>query len=294
MKAQLLNKFLEKTGSLALVKHSFKNFLKVWHYHPELELVVILESTGMRFVGDGIEKFKAGEIILIGKNLPHLWLNDKIYFAENNHALRATAHVIHFSENFAAGLFHIPEMASINGLLKRANQGIQFQDKSNNYVIKKINAMFHMSECEKIIAFIDILKCLSEQKKYRLLSSAGYINCFNENHNSKILIVYEYVMNHFKDEVSLAKAADLANMNASAFSRYFKNVHKSTFVRYLNEVRIGYACKLLIENPYKISEVCYESGFNNISNFNRQFKMIKHMTPSKYLKLHITNVSVSE
>lgn len=283
MKAQLITKFVEQTSSFALAKHSFKNFLKVWHYHPELELVVILESTGSRFVGDSIENFKPGEVILIGKNLPHLWLNDKIYFEENNKDLKAKALVIHFNEDFAGGLFHIPEMSGINDLLKRAKRGIKFHDTN---IIDKVNGMFKMSEYEKIISFINILKHLSEQNNHMLLSSTGYINSFNEIRNSKIIKIYEYIMNNFKDEVSLNKVAELASMNPAAFSRYFKNIHKSTFIRYLNEVRIGYACKLLIEDRYTIAEVCYESGFNNISNFNRQFKLLKNMAPSEYIKMH--------
>lgn len=286
MKAQLINKFIGQTTSFVLAKHSYKNFLKVWHYHPELELVIILESTGCRFVGDSLENFKPGEIILIGKNLPHLWLNDKIYFSENNQNLQAKAQVIYFHENFAGDLFHNPCMAGIDDLLKRAKRGIKFQDKTNADIIKKVNKMFKMSEYEKTISFIDILKRLSEQQNYKLLSSAGYISSFNEIRDSKIIAIYQYIMNNFKAEVSLVKAADLANMNPAAFSRYFKNIHKNTFVKYINEVRIGYACKLLIENKYKISEACYEAGFNNISNFNRQFKILKNMAPSEYLKLH--------
>src|SRR5690348_16700533 len=108
--------------------------------------------------------------------------------------------------------------------------------------------MFKMSEYEKVISFIDVLKHLSEQKHYKLLSSTGYICSFNEIRDSKIILVYEYIMNNFKEEVSLNKAAELANMNPASFSRYFKTVHRNTFVRFLNEVRIGYACKLLIEN----------------------------------------------
>jgi AraC-like DNA-binding protein len=290
MKARLVNRFIEQTASFALAKHSFKNFLKVWHYHPELELVIVLESTGSRFVGDSFEAFKPGDIILIGKNLPHMWLNDKIYFEENNHKLKARAQVIHFHEDFAGGLFQASCMTGINDLLKKAKRGIKFQDNTNGDIIKKVNKMFKMSEYEKIISFIDILKRLSEQKNYKLLSSTGYISSFSEIRDSKIIAIYEYIMNNFKEEISLNKAADLANMNPAAFSRYFKNIHKSTFVKYLNEVRIGYACKLLIENRYKISEACYESGYNNISNFNRQFRMLKKMAPSEYLRLHaVTN-----
>lgn len=285
MKAQLISKFVEQNSSFALEDHSYKNFLKIWHYHPELELVVILESTGTRFVGDSIEKFEAGEIILIGKNLPHLWLNDDTYFDEKV-KLNAKAYVIRFHENFAGGLFDIPEMAAISTLLQRAGRGIKFMSSTNDVVIKKIREMFALPAYEKVLAFLHILKCLAEQRDYKILSSTGYINSFKDIHNSKIVRIYEYIMKHFKEDISLKNVADLANMNSSAFSRYFKSIQQKTFSRYLNEVRIGYACKLLIEDDYSISRVGFESGFNNISNFNRQFKAIKQMSPSAYIKLH--------
>lgn len=285
MKAQLISKFVDQNSSFAVENHSYKNFLKVWHYHPELELVAIVESTGTRFVGDSIEKFKAGEIVLIGKDLPHLWLNDSAYFDDHS-KLNAKAYVLRFHESFAGGMFKIPEMAIIGKLLQRARLGIKFSGSTNEAIIKKISELFALPAYEKVIAFLDILKTLAEQKEYKILSSTGYINSFKEINNNKIVRIYEYIMNHFKEDISLQSVADLAKMNPSAFSRYFKNIQKKTFTQYLNEVRIGYACKLLIEDNYSISGVCFESGFNNISNFNRQFKAIRKMSPSAYMKLH--------
>jgi AraC-like DNA-binding protein len=286
MKAQLLNKFVDQNSSFALEKHSYKNFLKIWHYHPELELVMILESNGTRFVGDNIEKFKAGEIVLIGKNLPHLWLNDEAYFEEESQ-LNAQAYVIRFHESFAGDLFRMPEMAAIYDLLQRARLGIKFTAEDHNAaLIQKAANMFNLPAFEKVMALLELLKCLADQKAYKILSSNGYINSFKEIHDSKIVRIYEHIMNHFKEDISLNSVAELANMNPSAFSRYFKNIHKKPFNRYLNEVRIGYACKLLIEDKLSIAAVCYEAGFNNLSNFNRQFRAIKDMSPSAYIKLH--------
>lgn len=246
-----------------------------------------MESTGTRFVGDGIEKFGPGEIVLIGKNLPHLWLNDKIYFDENP-GLMAKAFVVHFDENFAGGLLKIPEMAQIDNLIELARCGLKFEDASNPNIIKRVKKMFESTGYDKVIALLDVLKCLSEQKKYKMLSSTGYINSFKELHNTKIVRVYEHIMNNFKEDISLESVASLANMNPSAFSRYFKGIHKKTFTQYLNEVRVGYACKLLIEEKCSIAGVSFEAGFNNLSNFNRQFKSLKQMSPSEYMKLHFS------
>lgn len=285
MKPQLLNKHFDETSSFKLESQSYNNFLKIWHYHPELELVIILESTGTRFVGDNIDKFESGEIILIGKNLPHLWLNDKIFF-EGNPDLMAKAHVIHFHEDFAGDLFKIPEMTGINELLKKTQHGVKFHKDSSEFIIEKVNKMFEVRGYDRFMLFVNVLRDLSELQNYQLLSSSSYVNSFQEIHNSKMARIHGYIMNNFKENISLEKVASLANMNASSFSRYFKHYQKKTFIQYLNEVRIGYACKLLIENNYSVAGVCFEAGFNNVSNFNRQFKSLKKVSPTEYVKLH--------
>lgn len=285
MKAQLIGRYIDHHSSITLQNYSSQNFLKIWHYHPELELDVIRTSTGTRFVGDSIEKFEPGDIVLLGKNLPHLWLNDKIYFKPDSR-LMAEAVVIHFAEDFGGGLLKIPEMADIHNLFERAKLGIKFMGNANQLIIKKVDTMFELSGYDRIILFIDIIHHLATHNNYQTLSSLGYVNSFKGIHNSRMLPVFKYVMNNFKEEIKLETVSNLANMNASSFSRYFTNFQKKTFTQFLNEIRIGFACKLLIENKCNIASACYESGFNNISNFNKQFKAIKKMTPSKYIRLH--------
>lgn len=283
MKPQLINRSIIQDKSFNLESYSYQNLLNVWHYHPKMELVLILESTGTRFIGDNIERFHPGEIVLIGKNLPHLWLHEKINSVSK---LKARNHVIHFHEHFAEGFSKIPEMAFIKKLFDKASRGISFKKNSNNHIIQAIHKMYDLHGYDKVIALLDVLKYLSEQEEYSLLSSEGYINSFRKHKKSKIVPVYDYIMNNFTQEVCLDRAAELANMNPSAFSRYFKRIHKKTFTKYVNEVKLGYACKLLIEQKYNILEVCYRSGFNNVSNFNRQFKSLKNMNPTEYIKMH--------
>src|SRR5699024_10393486 len=143
MKAQLIIRTVIEDRSVMLNEHDYDNFLKLWHYHPEVELAIIRESTGTRFVGDSIEEFEEGEIIMIGKNLPHLWLNDDIYF-EGHSDLRARAHVIHFHKNFPEILSSMPEMKKISHLFKRAERGIKFEGESNKQIISMVEEMFHL------------------------------------------------------------------------------------------------------------------------------------------------------
>lgn len=285
MKAQPISRTVVEDQSIMLSKHNYDNFLNLWHYHPEIELAVILESTGTRFVGDSIKKFEPGEVIMIGKNLPHLWLNDKAYFSDKSD-LKARAHVIHFHKNFPDILSNIPEMGKILDLFERAQQGIKFEETSNSWIISTINSMFDLHGLNRYLAVLDVLKFLAEQEDYHLLSSAGYLKSFTRTKDNRMRKVLEYIMNNFTKDISLTDVAEHVNMNASSFSRYFKRANKKTFTKSLNEVRVGFACKLLIEKRLNISEVCYRSGFNSVSNFNRRFKEIKQMTPTEYIRNH--------
>lgn len=263
-------------------------FLKIWHYHAELELVVISKSTGTRFIGDNIEKFNVGEVVLIGKDLPHMWLNDKEYFKED-FKLDVHATTVHFKEDFAGtGFFKTPEMNAIEGLLERSQHGIKFQGDVS-LIIERVNELVKLTEFNRFIKFIELLNILARHKDYNLLSSIGFINSFKMTGKRNLENVYEYIINNFKDNITLTDVANIACMNPSAFSRFFKRINRKTFSEYLNEVRVGYACKLLIEEKYNVSEICFEAGFNNISNFNRQFKKKMNYSPTEYIKVHSEN-----
>ena len=286
MKLHLLNRssLLEK-GSFTISENNYPFFLKVWHYHPEFELVVILKSTGTRFIGDNIEKFNVGELVLMGKNLPHMWLNDNEYFEENS-KLEAYAIAIHFSENFAGkGFLKMPEMSAIEKLLEKAHYGIKFSGDLTG-LIKSVTNLKNLDGFDRAIAFIQILNVLANHNDYKLLSSVGFVNSFKMTGKKNLENIYEFIIKNFKNNITLTDVASIACMNPSAFSRSFKRINRKTFSEYLNEVRVGYACKLLIEEKYNVSEICFESGFNNLSNFNRQFKKVTNYAPTEYIELH--------
>ncbi len=283
MKLHLLNREKPANSSFRVTHHVESFFLKVWHYHPELELVLSLKSSGTRFVGDSIKKFDEGDVVLIGKNLPHMWLNDESYFQEDSDKV-AEDIVIHFNKEFMGAEFlNAHEMKPIAELLYKSRYGIKFISPPRKVIkgIKKINRL--AEGFTRTLKFLQILNLLANQPAYELLSSEGFVNSFKKNQNESLDKTYEYIFENFDKPISLSDVAAIANMNASAFSRFFKRVNRKTFSRYLNEVRIGFACKQLIENKSKIATICYESGYNNISNFNRQFRAIKNMSPTEYV-----------
>ncbi|GJM34960.1 MAG: AraC family transcriptional regulator [Saprospiraceae bacterium] len=248
-----------------------------------MELVVIKESVGTRFVGDSIEKFEPGEVILIGKNLPHMWLNDDAYF-QRNPGLIASAFSIHFREDFVGeGFLNLQSTELLSKLFEKAQRGIRFVDL--NFPIEaEINQLIaEKDDFQKLLQLLQILYQLAKQENITLLSSEGYQTTkINEGSDE----THKYIFKYFNKSIQLNDVAAVAGMNPSSFSRYFKRIHRKTFSRYLIEIRIGYACKLLMENKSNISSICYESGFNNLSNFNKQFRKLKGMNPSEYIKMH--------
>lgn len=279
-------KYLDRTPEDSSFNVSTKkenHFLKVWHFHKEIELGYISTSSGTLFAGDYIGKFSEGNLVLLGKNLPHMWVNSEEYFEEEND-LTALACVVHFTEDFLGEDFlKKPEMALIENLFKKAKRGLIFKGDTT-IINQKVKALTKFSGFVRVVEFLKILDLLSKWEAVEVLSSEGFVKGFSDNKLKKLEAVYEYIYNHFNSDISLEKVAEVACMNPSAFSRYFKKAHGKNFIKYVNELRVNYACKLILDNKYAIIDICFESGFNNLSNFNRQFKMITGSAPSNYLK----------
>lgn len=288
MKLHLVDRRSRNNRSFTVSHHNYPSLLKVWHYHPEIELVFLLKSTGTRFVGDSIETFEPGQLVLLGENLPHMWLNDPEYY-EKESQLKAEAIAVHFKLDFLGpDFFNSPELLKVADLLERARQGILFHEPDKK--IKTImRELLSSRGIERLTKLFTLLNLLSNATAYEYLSSEGFINSFNQKDTNNLKKVYEYIFKNFDEPIQLKEVAEIARMNPAAFSRFFKKIHKKTFTRYLNEIRIGYACKLLIEEKHKIIAVCFDCGFTNISNFNRQFKLIRGMTPTQFQKFYKNN-----
>lgn len=288
MKLHLLDRSSLDNRSFTTKVNDYPYFLRIWHYHPELELIIVLKSEGTCFVGDNIEKFEVGDVILLGKNLPHMWLNEDDYFQRDSKKA-AKAIVIHFKQDYlGTAFFETPEMKHISDLFKRARLGVKFLNVPKKR-IKEIQKMLKLEGYDKTMSFIHILNELAKHKEFKSLTNEGFLNSFKATRNETQDKVQAYIFKNFNRAISLSEVAEIAHMNPTAFSRFFKRVNRKTFSRYLAEIRIGYACRLLLENKHNIATVCYESGFNNISNFNRQFKLIMNCSPTVYLNEHPSN-----
>ena len=254
-----------------------------WHYHPEIEIILMLEGTGTGFVGDGFTHFGPGTLSLIGENVPHVWLNEKKYYEEGA-GLLARAIVIKFRRDFLGShFFEIPEMVKIRKLFGNATRGLIFRGRNRRLISEMVSGIVEEQDPEdRLFGLLNILKVMSLSSDIRFISNRPYFEKGNPQDIDRIDRIYKFVMNNFTRRIELAEVAAIASLSPTAFCRYFKSRTNKTFSQFLNEIRIGHACKLLIERDLSISEVCYHSGFNYPSNFHKQFKKIKCITPQAY------------
>ena len=246
-----------------------------WHYHAEYELVLIIQGKGKRFIGNHVADYKEGDLTFLGPNLPHL-------FRKEEAQAEGGSLVIHFKEEFIGKEFsQIPEMQKIKLLFQKSRMGLQINGQTRKVIIDKMHEMLTLQGMERLICLLSVLSVLASSSEYDLLSSPEIIGQ-NGNDSDRLDKVFDYVMTHFKEEIQLEEVAGIANMSYSGFCRYFKNRTKKNFSHFVNEIRIGYACKRLMESDVSISNICFESGYNNMTNFNEQFKKIVKCTPHQF------------
>jgi AraC-like DNA-binding protein len=254
-----------------------------WHFHQEVEILYIKEGSGTKYVGNSINAFDPGDLVIIGSNIPHVWKCSSVYLNPENN-LRSSAFCIQFMEGFLGDCIHgIPEMIRINEFLHQTKRGIQFVNSTRDTLIGQIEALGALAGMNRLIGLLAILDTMSVSTDFKYLNSPDYNPIkINSEDKARMEIVYQYVISHYESKISLEEIASLIYLTPQSFCRYFKSRTGKVFSSFVNEVRIGNACRMIIENNESISAICYSSGFNYLSNFNRQFKNIKGMTPSEY------------
>lgn len=269
-------------NQITIIERCDPYFNTPFHFHPECELVFVTESNGKRIVGDSIESFEVGDMVFLGPHIPHVWYNDETYY-QNNEQLKARSVVIYFPKDIFGDKFYgLPETKALTDLFHRAQRGMKIEGPTYDLLKEEILTLPKKEGLERIISLLGILKVLTETKDVHYLASTGYSHAFNAKDNHKIDEVFKYVMSNFSKEISLHDVASITNLSPQSFCRFFKNRTKKSFVQFLNEVRIGHACKRLTEEDWSIAEIAYSCGFKNLSNFNRFFKEIVGKTPKEY------------
>jgi AraC-like DNA-binding protein len=259
----------------------FPHFTYPWHFHSEFELVYILKSSGKRFVADSVESFQEGDITLLGSNLPHFWKSEIREDSESEN--RVNAIVVQFHKDFfREEISSYPEFHRINELLDRAARGIHFAPEAAEKLGRKLKRLLKLSGLDRMLYFIKLMDSMARIENYRILASKAYQLEDHKELNNRLDKIMHFINTNYQRKITQEEVATKIGMTTAAFCRYFKEKTGKGFIFFVNEMRIGYACKLLIENRLSISQICFECGFNNISNFNRMFKRQTGFTPGEY------------
>jgi AraC-like DNA-binding protein len=270
------------TRSIRYLEHGWPSELCRWHAHEEYELHLITATRGKAFVGDYIGDFKAGDLFMTGPNLPHNWVTDEVW----TEAVSTRDMLIQFShqsvEQLASGF---PEFQEVLKLLTLAQSGIQFEGFNPTFARGHMEAVRNNTGAERILAFIRLLVRLHEHAEKKTLSVVKLMQPEGGTKHAKIGLVVDHIVNNFRDEFSVAKAAEMTGMSEVTFSRNFQSVTGHGFVEFVNRVRIGQACGLLYASDEQITAICHKAGFKNVANFNRQFLKVKGVSPSEYREM---------
>lgn len=268
---------LTDDSSFVARMHRTPNFEVPWHQHIEHELILFTEGAGLSFIGNYVGHFQKGDIFFLGSNLPHT-------FQKSQEAQITSAVVVHFRADFWGQEFlNLPESKDVKTLLEVSSQGLKISGKTRKAMNPIIHAMQKDKGFRRLLHLCECLSLLSEREEYTKLSTQE-VKVLNTRDQERIDKVFQYTMDNFKEPIELSSIAHIAGMTVPAFCNYFKKRTKKTYVNFVNEVRIGNACKLLQAENKSMTDICYESGFNSVANFNRQFLRIKGVTPSSYKK----------
>ncbi len=272
-------------NSFSLRKDVSANFESTWHYHPELELHYTKKGEGLRFIGDNISNFYSDEMLLLGENLPHTWKSHDAYLHPQS-KLEVETMVMHFLPDCLGQEFlSLPEAFALTQLFKKAKNGLLIQGDTKTKLLSLLEAAHQAENLNRIALFISILSTLAETNEYEPIASAHAFYQSNQLETDRLNQIYTYTLKNYMNKISLAEIASLSCLSITSFCRYFKIMTNKTYTDFLSEIRISYACKFLIENKeLTIESISTETGFNNASNFFRQFKKTIGLTPKAYRK----------
>jgi AraC-like DNA-binding protein len=254
-----------------------------WHYHNNFEISFITEGSGKRIVGDSIEEFQPGDLAFIGRNLPHVWIADKESRIPTNRTLEMV--FLQFTLNvLSPQLLILPELCHVKRALDLSERGIQIIGDTLNEVSEIMLQLPYLKGFERMLHFFMMMDIIGKSETNIPLASKEYLTSRFTTGNKRIEVIHNYLMNNYREDVNLKNLAALVNMAEGSLCRFFKMNMGITLFEYLNKIKTDFACKLLMNKDLGILDVCLDSGFNNISHFNKQFKKITGVPPSEYRK----------
>lgn len=267
------------------VEHmKFRYFPNPLQFHPDVELLLVIRGTGTRIVGDSIERFSTGDLVLIGENVPHVWYSDEKYTQKDSSLTSEIIFVLFKKDVFGEPFWQLPESKNIGELIQLSQRGIKLRGNTQLEVASLMKSISKASGFKRIAILFLMLEIIASKKEFQLLTSPTVQEMINKSDSDRLNKVYKYAVNNYHQDLTLDKAAAIANLSVPAFCRYFKKRTNKTFIRFLNEIRIAHACRLLAEEELSVASICYTCGYTSVSYFIKKFKEITGHTPLTYKK----------
>jgi AraC-like DNA-binding protein len=257
-----------------------------WHFHPEYEMHLIVATTGKMFVGDHISSFAPGNLVLLGPNLPHNWVSD----VPEGETVEQRNLILQFGQEFVTHCMEsFPEWRQVEALLAASRRGVLFGAQTSAAIQPLFTELLTARGLRRLMLFMSMLEMLVNAEDSELLASPAYQADPSGFAATRINHALSYIGKNLASELRESDLAQLAGQSVSAFSRYFRRHTGMPFVQYVNRMRINLACQLLMDDALSVTDICYKVGFNNLSNFNRQFLVAKGMAPSKFRRYQQLN-----
>jgi AraC-like DNA-binding protein len=252
-----------------------------WHYHDNYEISFITEGTGKRIVADSIEEFQPGDLVFIGRNLPHVWMVDVEQFTTNQRKLEMV--YLQFPrEVINSEMLKLPEFRNISNALSLSERGIKVTGETLNEVSEIMLQLPYLGSFERFLQILKLIDIIGRSENIVQLASKEFVNKQFSYKNKRIAAIHEYLMRYYQKNIDLVQIASLVNMAEGSVCRFFKMQVGMTIFEYLNQIKIEFACKLLMNKNMSVMDVAFDSGFNNLSHFNKQFKKNTGLTPLEY------------
>jgi AraC-like DNA-binding protein len=261
-------------NSIRYLEHGWPSDLCRWHFHKQYELHYLINSTGNAFIGDYVGNFKENSLFLVGPFLPHNWVS-------SNEKIKLRDMIIQFDGD-KFNFEEFPEFYELKALLDKSIYGVEFLDIDTKYCFEQFSLIREQKGLKRLILSLEFLNTLSKHKNYKILSldNVNYKN--NLEKDSLISESIDYILENFKQPINIKDMAAMSNLSESSYCRHFLKTLGINFSTFLNKVRVAKACNLLYQSESPVSSICYEVGFQNLSNFNRQFLKLKNTTPRDY------------
>ena len=270
---------LPRSENYSFVAQTFRTpqFEVGWHQHVEYELILFTEGSGLSFIGNHVGEFDTGDIYLLGPNLPHT-------FQKRSPEVVSSAVVVHFNDTFwGSDFLLLPECRMLRRLLNNAMSGLKIYSNLQQ-LSSLIKSLEGATGFQRILLLGQCLDIMSNSAAYTPVSTQEVKQA--DNNDKVIDRVFQYTIENFREPITLSTIADLACMSVPAFCNYFKKSTKKTYIDFLNETRVNYACNLLVDTKSSVFEICFDSGYNTMANFHKQFMRLKKSTPLQYRKYY--------